>query len=406
MKAVSLLCLMGCAASPVKPDVPCHSFEQFAAVAQRELDELLQRAPGEQLVSGVSHLNAARRACAQHVIRQLRQLRETQGVNALQQELDAMARSFEPEVLQRLLVDALGSEASQLRPLVAEATARATAAPLTLPATESWECPEFEPCRRLQCQAGHQRWVEGTARDCLRSTSTLDTLSRVTRLAEFWPYFPPKPSAATDEVEKLRATAQQHHLRAAQTLTSFPAAAWLHRRTAQEFGAPPAEWVGDNGRWDSPRWTCSRPMPTLPPLPSGMEGFIQVRCDTPVAPALQTEEAMRTFDLEREMRAHTVSGHLQVRCAGQGHRYPINTDLDSWADEVSRLVGNAAETCVRLHRLAASSSCAQLGALSEGEVLTRFVYHAQFTGQWEPCFQKWWGAQQGTPLTFAPPTRP
>lgn len=103
----------------------CDDFAAFDARARDLGDELVSGAPGDELVRGSSRVSSARRACARRVLETFPERREAKGVEALQRQLDAMAHTFDASEL-AALVDESVADASTLRPLIEEATQRAS----------------------------------------------------------------------------------------------------------------------------------------------------------------------------------------------------------------------------------------------------------------------------------------
>ena len=98
---MSALLLVSCASTSAqltRDAATCESFAAFDAETRRQLDALLNDAPGETLVREASRLNTARRTCARHVLNGLLALREAQGVEAVQQELNALSRTWRQEI--------------------------------------------------------------------------------------------------------------------------------------------------------------------------------------------------------------------------------------------------------------------------------------------------------------------
>ncbi|MFO0598947.1 MAG: hypothetical protein U0228_26805 [Myxococcaceae bacterium] len=205
-----------------------------------------------------SRLNAARRACARHRIAQWLELRETDGVEAVQQELDAMARTWRRDELEQLVTEALGPESAALRPLVMEAALKATReagtkqtdrrddAALKKLAVEAPKGPVVElkapdtlcdaptGCAQLRCVAAENGDVNPPARACIDEAAKLEPGPRAAVLSEVLHLLPPGVSGprteATLQLEALRQeawvgimkeSAANHVGRAAQLATPF-----------------------------------------------------------------------------------------------------------------------------------------------------------------------------------------
>lgn len=245
----------------------CSSFAEFDARTRERLEALLAEAPGDVLVKESSRLNTARRTCARHVIGELRELRERDGIEAVQRELDAMSATYQADDLRSLMRERLGEELPQLEPLLAEARQRVTReagteranardgtelAKLKVEAPESLGAePEFpqtlcdavKSCERLRCIAEHHAPLELTARACLNELASLESGPRAVGLGEVLSLLPTTSSPARTEamtsLETLRrqqwpqveaAIAAQHPGRAAQLALPFRA---LPSATAQ-----------------------------------------------------------------------------------------------------------------------------------------------------------------------------
>lgn len=203
----------------------CESFTESDSAVRAELDQLLTSAPGDLLWKESSRLNAGRRACARHRILALRELRETDGIQAVQLELDALTRTYEAEELQRIFVDALGPESAQLQPLLAEArqrVARERATPgseqrdddamkgLAVdgpsrvgpePTAPETMCDAPTPCQQLECVANEGADVTKSARACFDSLDRNDGAKEARGLAKILALLPPGISGTRTEVQ-------------------------------------------------------------------------------------------------------------------------------------------------------------------------------------------------------------
>ncbi|MFZ5446597.1 MAG: hypothetical protein ACOZQL_41805 [Myxococcota bacterium] len=441
----------------------CESFASFDARVRTELDALLREAPGDRLVHESSRLNLARRTCARHVLSELRSRRETDGLEAVQRELDALSATYAADELRALLTAALGDDAAQLEPLLQEARQRTTRvagaaaaqrrdddersrlaveAPESMgpaPSAPDTMCDEPTPCAQLDCVLKDGAPFELPARRCLDTLAPLEPWRRADALSVVLLKLPAKPGPARsdalsmlqtlerqlwpevdaallarhpgraaqlanafrglparrDEVARLREAALAHHLARATELASSPAAAWLHRKLAEGFGGPPTPDLDTRGRWEPLRWRCKADQPTLPALPGGLSAILSVRCDEPPKRDARPD-ALRTFELEREMSGQRVRGSLTVACADRTNLFTVQAeDLATLPAELSRLVDTAVGACARIHTFAATRSCAELRRLTPAAVIERFVGHQRFTHRWEPCFVEWMLANEG-----------
>lgn len=185
----------------------CASFAEFDARIQAESDELVAHAPSDELMAGASALSRARRSCAHFAISRLLELREKRGTQAVEDELDALARAFSPDELNLVLRETLGSGAADLRPHVVEALARRAlkrdgerktpasppqAADPELPARTDMVdttpmCVEAtNPCERATCfvnQSAEAAALSTAARKCLDSLRPQPPLDRARAMA-------------------------------------------------------------------------------------------------------------------------------------------------------------------------------------------------------------------------------
>lgn len=474
--------LVGCATTSAQLEHDawgCESFAEFDARVRSQLEALLAEAPGDTLVREASRLNTSRRTCARHVLSTLITVREARGVEAVQQELDAMSATYRQEDLRAMLTESLGPEVASLEPLLVEArtrvTRRAAAAgheqrddaereklkvevPDTLgaaPEVPESMCDERRPCEQLRCVVEHPpASPEAAARACLDEATALDPPARARRAAEVLSWLPSTPSAARTEarmqletlktqlwpgveaalaarqpgraaqvaslfralpsvsarVEQLRDAAQAHHLARAKALSASPEAGWLHRRLAEELGGPEAPPLTGAGRWETTRWRCPAPQPTLPELPSGLGATLTLKCEAP-REKKRSNDTMHTFDLESSLKGQRLDGSLLVSCADRSSSYALRVEdpgvegfpEEALRQELQRMIARAVTDCARLHQFAAPRSCAELRTRGAAELITRFVNHARFTHRWEPCFEAWLLATEGV-ASPAPPS--
>lgn len=248
------LLLAGCASThaQLQRDAErCDSFATFDARVRGELEALLAQAPGETLVRESSRLNGARRTCARRVIALLLTLREERGVEAVQQELNALSATYRPDNLRALMTAALGDELVELEPLLAEARVRVTrqgntqraqrrderereklipALPTNLPEPsrggacsakerasldsardegcgEVTMCDEHSPCAQLRCVLEHPpASADAAARACLDEAATFEPAARARRAAEVLSLLPPTPGPARTEARVMLET--------------------------------------------------------------------------------------------------------------------------------------------------------------------------------------------------------
>lgn len=235
-RLLPVILFLGCATTSAQLErdaKTCESFAEFDARTRQQLDALVTEAPGEVLVRETSRLNAARRTCARHVIAGLLALREERGVEAVQQELNALSATYRQEDLQALLIETLGSDWAPLEPLLLEARLRVNrqnatpgaerrddaererlvaAVPQSGPAPELPQtmCDERKPCDQLRCVCEHPpASPESAARACLDEAATFEPEARAQRAVEVLALLPPAPGPARTEarlmLETLRA---------------------------------------------------------------------------------------------------------------------------------------------------------------------------------------------------------
>jgi hypothetical protein len=431
----------------------CDAFASFDHRVRVEGDALVAQAPAEQLVLGSSALSRARRACAKHVLSGLMELREQQGVAAMQRELDALAQAFSPAELDALITSTLGPDAATLRPLLAEAAQHAKRSP-GFP-QESLTCRSDDDCEATACLAEAQHAmaeVEQRARRCLAALRPEAEVRGLARLMEAlrpypssgvmtevrlrletlrrrqWPQVEAALSAghpaaaarlalpfaavpeAQVEVGRVRDAAVALHLAHAREAGARAFAVRLHRRVAASLGGPDEPpLTPEPGHWASPKWGCSWNVPALPPAVPAAELRLMGAC-TPTAVAsggAALPPSMQTFDLERSMRREQVSATLVVTCAGRsvtssfvlrdvladsalGHDELVRAQLD-------RLVAQAGKTCRGYAKEEAARLCSELTELSAVELEQRFASAYMVTGEWEPCFAGWFERTWGVP---------
>lgn len=484
MRALLLCtCLLGgCATTSAqlqRDAATCENFAEFDAQVRRQLDTLLADAPGDTLVREASRLNTARRTCARHVISGLLALREARGLEAVQQELDALSATYQQEELGALLTVSLGAEVGPLEPLLVEARGRVNrrggaahaeqrdeaerqklkaelpdsmGAPPVIPDSM---CDEHDPCEQLECVVEHAAKPEAAARACLDAATGLEPVQRAHRAAEVLALLPTGPSGARTEartmletlrnqlwpqveaavtakqpgraaqlaspfrtlpgvsarVEELRDAAQAHHLSRAKALAASAEAAWLHRRLAEEFGGPEAPPLTNTGKWARTRWQCKAAQPPFPELSGGLTASLTLRCREPeAAKRSSSDDAMRTFELEKSLQGQRLDGSLSIACADRVNSYSFRVEEpgiggfpeEGLRQELSRLGARAVTDCAHVHETAATRSCTGLRKLDPAAIITRFVDHARFLHRWEPCFIEWLLATEGV----SPPAPP
>lgn len=210
----------------------CDAFGPVDDAVRAELDKLLASAPGHELVKESSRLNLARRACARHRISKLRELRESDGPQAVQQELDALSATYDTRDLRLLITEQLGPEAVQLEPLLVEARLRINreaAAPkldkrddevlkglaVTGPSREGPEpelpdtlCHEASACAQFECVVRENGDANRAARACLDALEPLEPLEKANELGRILGLLPPGVSGSRTEamlsLERLR----------------------------------------------------------------------------------------------------------------------------------------------------------------------------------------------------------
>jgi len=180
----------------------CERFSTFDPQARALLDELLEGAPGDTLVSGSARVNAARRACARRTLDGLLTLREREGLEAVQTELDALVRAWPVDQVEAWLAEAPGGvDLVALGPLLGEARERAererqSSARAALGAsarldTTAADCVGLASCAAAHCFAGLARGgadasglmtpMRAAARQCLDEGRALAPDARAAR---------------------------------------------------------------------------------------------------------------------------------------------------------------------------------------------------------------------------------
>lgn len=225
------LLLLSCATTSAQLErdaATCDSFAEFDAKTREQLDALLAEAPGETLVREASRLNTARRTCARHAVSKMLALREERGVEAVQQELNALSATYRPDDLRALMTASLGGDLTPLEPLLVEARTRVTRqantrraerrddaereklkvdAPETLgeaPLIPESLCDERKPCEQLRCVLEHPpASPEAAARGCLDEVTTAEPHARARRAAVVLALLPPSPSPARTEARMM-----------------------------------------------------------------------------------------------------------------------------------------------------------------------------------------------------------
>lgn len=229
---VSLL-VLGCATTSAqlqRDASTCESFVEFDAQVRRQLESLLADAPGDTLVREASRLNTARRTCARHVIFGLMTLREAHGVEAVQQELEALSATYKQEDLRALLTESLGTDIAPLEPQLAEARVRVnrrggaaraekrddaereklkSEIPESMgqaPEVPDSMCDEHDPCEQLKCVVERSAKPEAAARACLDAATALEPTQRAHRAAAVLGLLPSAPSPARTEARMMLET--------------------------------------------------------------------------------------------------------------------------------------------------------------------------------------------------------
>jgi hypothetical protein len=463
----------------------CERFSTFDAEARALLEEFLTGAPGELLVTGGTRINAARKACARHTLEGLLALREREGLDAVQAELDALARAWPADRLDALLVETPGLDVTTLGPLLAEARERArhdaeasarqrrdereraALAPWPVP-IESADCAALKGCAAAHCLAEMARAgteaealtsvMRAEARRCLddnrgrspeerarhlgallvdtrafaglpEETETVLTLETLRRA--LWPeveaataaglpgraWALATPFAALDSarsaVEAVRQRAVGAHLEAARACGPRALCARLHRRLAASMGGPEEPPLAPQpGRWERGRWACRRALLALPAAPPATTLRLDATCRRP-APGQGPPDALRTFELEKELVGHALEGEVRATCAGKvvsaplrvlgfvdaAEDRPAEDDGSAARQELERLLSRLASDCRRFHDEAARDACEALASSASADVEQRFAEAAVATGRWAPCFVDWFTRRYGV----APP---
>ena len=210
----------------------CESFAQFDERTRAQLEALLAEAPGEQLVKEASRLNTSRRTCARYVLSGLMALREARGVEAVQQELNALSATYRSDELRALMTQSPGADLVALEPLLLEArlavnrhggAARAAQrdererakskvdapeSPGSAPEVPATMCDERSPCEQLKCVVEQGGSPEVAARGCLDAATSLEPAARARRAADVLALLPagasPARTEATVMLETLR----------------------------------------------------------------------------------------------------------------------------------------------------------------------------------------------------------
>lgn len=231
------LVLLGCLtprAQLAHDAADCDSFADFDARAKDQLETLLAEAPGEALVRESSKLNALRKQCARHAIGHLLEHRETEGLESVQRELDALTAVYGPQETRALLVEVLGADVTELDAMLEESRTKVTRAKAAKgldqrddaerkklevkppdsmgPAPEMPDtmCDEPTPCAQLKCVASHpEASSEAAARKCLDASASLEPQQRAMQVAEVLSLLPSAPGPSRTEARMMLETLQR-----------------------------------------------------------------------------------------------------------------------------------------------------------------------------------------------------
>jgi hypothetical protein len=461
----------------------CPSFGDFDGRVQAETDELVAHAGGDELLTQASALSRARRTCARESISHLLELREQRGSEAVELELEALARAFSPDELKVLLHETLGAAASDLRPQVLEVQSRraqarggdrdATATPRPAPERERERASEpasadtpmcveaTNPCEAAACiieQSAEPGVISSAARRCLDSLRPLPPLDRAVAMAtlaaglrsvgtsgpltetllsletvrrQLWPQVDAELRAqrpalaaqlarpfavldsARDDVERVRLQAIAFHLALSRQAGDQLLAARLHRLVAAQLKGPAEPpLTASAGRWATPRWGCSWAMPELPAPFDGVELRLAASCRKQSPANKRTaagNQALITFDLERELERETISGTVTATCAGRTFGFDFSLRelvidasdtgrAEALVTELHRLTNLTQRECAAAWAAQARRGCEQLHADRPVDLEQRFASAFAATGRWEPCFAEHFARRYGVTL--------
>ncbi len=209
------------------------------------------------------------------------------------------------------------------------------------------------------------------------------------------------------------------HLRLAAEAGPRAAAAALHRHLAASLGGPSASWPAPSGGWETARWTCPRPPPSLPPAPRGARLLLSARC-RPVEAASTgaASDDQRTFDLEHSLARERIDGDVAISCGAAYQRvsFSVTTLADQATDgplaaqdasrshqgPLARELERAAAIAHRLCGAPAAAPCDDLDDARALDVEERLTAHALSAGRWATCAGPWLERRYGLP----PPAPP
>ncbi|MCU0700363.1 MAG: hypothetical protein MUC96_27960 [Myxococcaceae bacterium] len=200
-----------------------------------------------------------------------------------------------------------------------------------------------------------------------------------------------------------RPAARKHHQLAADA-GPRPLARAVHLSLAAHFVGerlplPPLE----PGRWDTLRWDCPTPKPTMPALPAGAAGRLVAFCrkTSGTAHATQAKDAsMRTFEFESSLQRVEVRADVAVTCGGKVTTKRLEASdmlLDLPSPEsrpgpldgpLTQLVREVSTTCRQAAEADADAECRRLSG-DALDVTQTFARHAQRLGAWPECFVRW-----------------
>ncbi|MDX2015505.1 MAG: hypothetical protein SFW67_35260 [Myxococcaceae bacterium] len=214
-----------------------------------------------------------------------------------------------------------------------------------------------------------------------------------------------------------RSAARKHHQLAADA-GPRPLARAVHLSLAAHFVGerlplPPLE----PGRWDTVRWDCPTPKPTMPTLPAGAAGRVVAFCRKTAGTAHATQAkdaAMRTFEFESSLQRLEVRADVTVTCGGQVTTKRLEASdvlLDLPAPEsrpgpldgpLTQLVREVTASCRQAGEADVDAECRRLSG-DPLDVTQAFARQAQRLGAWPECFVRWFRTTYDVP---PPPLSP